>query len=196
MLGMTRVLGLGVPLVLAVSAGLTATASARPAGTFCSVFSHRPCTPYFCGIHSGPNCRPEIFYPLNPDERRTLQFQNVDGPPQGPPTASINTLAEFYSAIEHCWRPPPLDVSRPGMEITVLITFTRTGAVLGKPLITYESPGASDEQRLAYRTAMADSLSHCTPLPFTDGFGNAQAGRPSRIRFIDTRQQKKAEFNG
>jgi hypothetical protein len=188
-----RYAGRGAPLLAGIAVAMTALPG--PAIAVCSVFDGKPCTPYFCGIHDGASCTPEIFYPLNPDARRTFRYQNAEGPVGGPPTTPINTLAEFYGAIERCWRPPPLEFARPGMEITVLVTFKRSGELMGKPRITYETPDASDRDRLAYRTAMADSIARCTPLPFTDGFGNAQAGRPSRIRFIDHRHQKKAELN-
>jgi hypothetical protein len=109
--------------------------------------------------------------------------------PQGP----VNTIQEVFDALEGCWIPPQLDQSRAGMEITVLLSFTRKGEIFGQPKITYESPGASDDERLAYRIAMAEALRRCNPLPFTDGLGNALAGRPMTVRFTDNRKLKQAE---
>ena len=43
----------------------------------------------------------------------------------------------------------------------------------GKPIITFESPDASDEERLQYRISLAEALKRCTPLPFTEALGNA-----------------------
>lgn len=40
---------------------------------------------------------------------------------------------------------------------------------------------------------MAEALRRCNPLPFTDGLGNALAGRPMTIRFTDNRKLKQAE---
>jgi hypothetical protein len=116
-----------------------------------------------------------------------------EGARPGTARPPVNTLRELFSAIERCWVPPPLDAARPGMEITVMVNFKRNGEILGKPRITYETPGASDQERIAYRAAVVAALERCAPLPFTDGFGNANAGRPMTIRFIDTRTQKKAE---
>jgi hypothetical protein len=62
-----------------------------------------------------------------------------------------------------------------------------------QPRITFESAGASDDERLAYRIAVAQMLQRCAPLPFTEALGNAMAGRPFRMRLIDERKLKQAE---
>ena len=108
---------------------------------------------------------------------------------QSPP-AAVNTIKELGAALRACWVPPPIDQARPGMQITVMMSFRRSGELLGQPRITFESPDATDDDRLAYRTAVADMLKRCSPLPFTDGFGNAAAGRPFTMRFIDNRKLK------
>ena len=78
------------------------------------------------------------------------------------------------------------------MQITVQLSFKRNGEILGKPKITFESAGATDGDRLAYRIAIATTLKRCTPLSFTDALGNAVAGRPFTMRFIDERKLKQA----
>jgi hypothetical protein len=109
------------------------------------------------------------------------------------PPAPLNTLSELGSALRACWVPPPLDQARPGMQITVQMSFRRNGELFGRPRITFESAGASDDERLAYRVAVAQMLRRCASLPFTDALGNAVAGRPFTMRFIDTRKLKQAE---
>jgi hypothetical protein len=104
----------------------------------------------------------------------------------------INTIAEVFAALEACWIPPTLEQARAGMQITVMVSFKRSGELLGKPRITYETPEASDDERQAYRVAMAQALRRCTPLRFTDALGNALAGRPLTMRFIDNRKLKQA----
>jgi hypothetical protein len=99
--------------------------------------------------------------------------------------AQLNTLMELGAALRACWIPPPVDQSRSGMQITVLMSFRRNGELFGEPRITFISAGASDAERLAYRIAVAEMLKRCTPLPFTDGLGNAVAGRPFTMRLID-----------
>jgi hypothetical protein len=109
------------------------------------------------------------------------------------PQAPLNTLADLGAALRACWVPPPLDQSRPGMQITVQMAFRRNGELFGKPRITFETAGATDDERLAYRIAVAQMLERCASLPFTDTLGNAVAGRPFTMRFIDDRKLKQAE---
>jgi hypothetical protein len=109
------------------------------------------------------------------------------------PQGQINTLNELGAALRACWIPPSLDRSRAGMQVTVQMSFRRNGELFGKPKITFESSGASDDERLAYRIAVADMLKRCASLPFTDALGNAVAGRPFTLRLVDDRKLKQAE---
>jgi hypothetical protein len=109
------------------------------------------------------------------------------------PEKQLKTLNDVSVALEACWVPPPLDQARPGMQITVLMTFRRSGELFGKPRITFESPGASDDERLAYRIAVAEMLKRCARLPFSEALGNAIAGQPFTMRFMDTRKLKQTE---
>ena len=79
-----------------------------------------------------------------------------------------------------------------GMEISVRLSFTRKGEVMGEPLFTFVTAGVSAEHRGIYQRAVAAALSRCAPLPLTDGLGGAIAGRPISIRFIDQRNQRGA----
>jgi hypothetical protein len=109
------------------------------------------------------------------------------------PQGQINTLNELGAALRACWIPPSLDRSRAGMQVTVQMSFRRNGELFGKPKITFESSGASDDERLAYRIAVAEMLKRCASLPFTDALGNAVAGRPFTMRLVDDRKLKQAE---
>jgi hypothetical protein len=106
--------------------------------------------------------------------------------------APLNTLKDLGAALQACWMLPPIVQARPGMQITVQMSFKRNGELLGKPRITFESSGASDDERLAYRIAVAEMLKRCSPLPFSEALGNAVAGRPFTIRFRDDRKLKQA----
>ena len=110
-----------------------------------------------------------------------------------PSDVPLNTLTDLMAALRACWVPPPIDQSRTGMQITVQMSFRRNGELFGRPRITFESDGASDEERLAYRMAVAKMLKRCAPLPLTDALGNAIAGRPFTMRLIDNRKLKQAE---
>jgi hypothetical protein len=106
---------------------------------------------------------------------------------------TLNTLKDLGAALRACWTPPPLAQSRAGMQITVQLSFKRNGELLGNPRITFETAGATDDDRLAYRIAVAETLKRCMPLPFTAALGNAVAGRPFTMRFMDERKLKQAE---
>jgi hypothetical protein len=101
------------------------------------------------------------------------------------------TLQDMFAGLQRCWRPPVLPQGHPGMQITVMVSFRRSGEILGKPRITFESPEATGTERVIYRTAVMETLQHCTPLPFTGGLGDAVAGRPFTLRFDDRRNHTK-----
>jgi hypothetical protein len=105
--------------------------------------------------------------------------------------AKIDTLKELFAALGRCWRSPALAQGSAGMQITVLVSFRRDGTIFGKPKVTFESPEASDADRLAYRVAVMETLQRCTPLPFTEGLAGAMAGRPITMRFDDRRNPPK-----
>ena len=109
------------------------------------------------------------------------------------PQLPLNTLNEVSTALRACWIPPPIDQSRAGMQITVRMSFRRNGELFGHPRVTFESAGASDDERLAYRIAVAKMIKRCAPLPFSDALGNALAGRPFTIRLVDDRKLRQAE---
>lgn len=95
--------------------------------------------------------------------------------------AQVNTIQDIFRHLRTCWKPPPAK-ARP-IDITVVVSFNRTGNILGHPRITYESAEASDNDRLQYRIAVMEALQRCTPMPFTDAMAGAAAGRPFAIQF-------------
>jgi hypothetical protein len=94
----------------------------------------------------------------------------------------VNTIRETIERFQRCWRPPPLSRANP-MDITVIVSFNRSGEILGRPRISYESAGATDNDRLQYRIAVMEALQRCTPVPFTESMAGAAAGHPFWIRF-------------
>jgi hypothetical protein len=95
----------------------------------------------------------------------------------------VNTIRDVYAKLKTCWKPPPASSANPDVDITVIVSFKRTGDILGRPKITYESEQANDNDRLMYRIAVMEALQRCTPMPFTEAMGNAVAGRPFAIQF-------------
>jgi hypothetical protein len=100
---------------------------------------------------------------------------------------ALNTLKEVGDTLSACWLPPPMEEGRPGMEITAVFSFNRSGEILGEPRFTYLTPGVSTAVRAAYQRAVAATLKRCTPLKFTPELAGALAGRPFAMRFIDNR---------
>jgi hypothetical protein len=92
----------------------------------------------------------------------------------------LDSIKDVIMRLQQCWQPPQR--AKP-LDITVIVSFNRAGAILGRPRVTYETEGASDDDRLAYRVAAMEALQRCTPLPFSEGLGGAVAGRPFAVRF-------------
>jgi hypothetical protein len=104
-------------------------------------------------------------------------------PPAPAQPAQVNTIADVFARLKACWRPPDPARVHPDIAITVVVSFTRAGEILGRPRVTYESEQADDNDRLLYRIAAMEALQRCTPMPFTEGMAGAIAGRPFAIKF-------------
>jgi hypothetical protein len=76
----------------------------------------------------------------------------------------------------------------PGMQMSVRLSFKRTGEIIGSPRVTYTSPNTPPEVKELYYQAIIAALERCSPMPFTTGLGGAVAGRPIAIRFVDNRE--------
>lgn len=98
------------------------------------------------------------------------------GPPQ-----QVATLRELGPALTACFRAPEHSA---GSQITVRFSLDRSGAVLGRPQVTYSKLVGTLEQKRAFVEAALDSLRRCTPVHLTPGLGGALAGRPLSVRFI------------
>jgi hypothetical protein len=107
--------------------------------------------------------------------------------PKGP----LNTLRDVQQAIVGCWKWPPGDRIRTGLDFTVLLSFRRNGEVFGAR-ITYQSKNVSPEEREVYYGALMEAITICSPLPVSASLGEAIAGRPFAFRFHDTRKERKA----
>jgi hypothetical protein len=186
-----------------------------PARAPCSVLSGYPCHPSFCSVfHHGP-CFPYYLPPIGQDLRLTIVSTDENDPANkktggaddspdnakggkdpirtsedaenGTDNHTLDTIRAMFAALRECWVPPPRDESRHGMEYTVRFAFKRDGEVIAPPRMTYVSHDAPAELRSIYRDAIDAALKRCTPLRFSDGMGGAVAGRPIAIRFVDDR---------
>ncbi len=84
-------------------------------------------------------------------------------------------IAEHLAA---CWQPPA-----EGSEVTVRVSFSRNGAVIGKPRVTYVKPGQGAD-RASVVGSLEQAFARCAPLRLSADLGSAIAGRPFAIRFI------------
>jgi len=89
---------------------------------------------------------PSPSLPTRPQPSQPITRGPAAAPEQaGPP---VNTLKDVFDRLFTCWKPPAASVATP-MDITVVVSFNRSSAIMGRPRITYESPKASDSDRLA-----------------------------------------------
>ena len=121
--------------------------------------------------------------PSQPASPRSVQ-STAHGPaaPRTQAGPQVNTIREAFERLFKCWKPPPVSEAAP-MDITVIVSFNRSGAIMGHPRITYESPKATDSDRLAYRLAVMEALQRCSPMPFTEAMAGAVAGHPFAVQF-------------
>jgi hypothetical protein len=159
----------------------------------CSVLDGQPCTPSFCSVFNDGPCIPEIDYPYG----QNLQLTIESAPSQDQaakyrkPDHDLDTIGDLFAALRSCWSPPPSDVARPGMQMSVRFSFKRSGEIIATPRVTYATAGAPADTRAAYLKAINASLAGCVPLKFTSGLGGALAGRPIAIRYVDNRDLAK-----
>jgi hypothetical protein len=112
-----------------------------------------------------------VIRPL-PDEKRPRQ---------------IERLRDLSVFIGTCWKRPGRQLGDSGQEMSIRMSFSRRGEVIGKPRITFYKPSPDAELREAFVNSVKAALERCTPLPFSENFGGAIAGRPLTFRFVDAR---------
>jgi hypothetical protein len=95
------------------------------------------------------------------------------------PERPINSVREIRASLRACWISPAVTKAP---QLTVRLSLKRNGEILGQPLITYQTPGASEDERAALHAAVAATLARCTPLPISDELGGILAGRPINVK--------------
>ena len=168
----------------AVAAGATVL-DVEPAAAVCSAFDRHPCMPTVCSAFRRRPCIPEIDYPIGQDLQLTIESKTE--PPKSP-DGDLDTISALFTALRSCWTPPQQDAARAGMEVSVRLSFKRSGDVIAPPRWTYTTPGAPNDARQTYRNSVTAALSRCTPLHLSKGLGGAIAGRPIAIRFVENRE--------
>jgi hypothetical protein len=101
------------------------------------------------------------------------------------PKQTLHTLRQVRAALIACLTPLPVEEKYRGMRITMRFSWDAHGQILGQPRFTYTTPDVPEKVRAAYKSAMLESLSRCTPLPFSSKLGASFAGQPFFLRFGD-----------
>lgn len=170
------------------------SADTKPASAFCSVLSRHPCFPTVCSVFARHPCIPYSTYWIGQDLRLTIESASSGTRPAGltddaSDDRKLDTLHAMFDALRACWIPPTKEEAHPGMQMSVRFAFKRSGDIIATPRVTYASQGVSRETRAIYLHAISAALERCTPLHLSQGLGNAIAGRPIAIRFVDNREQ-------
>jgi hypothetical protein len=158
----------------------------------CSVLDNAPCTPSFCSVFNQGPCIPELDYPYG--ENLQLTIQSV--PPESEaakyrkPDHDLDNIGDLFAALRSCWTPPPTDVARQGMQMSVRFSFKTSGKMIAPPRLTFATEGVPADTRTAYLKAINSSLDSCLPLKLSANLGGALAGRPIAIRYVDNRDLK------
>lgn len=103
-----------------------------------------------------------------------------------PEIRRIDRIGDVFRALQACWR-LPADSPVTGQELTLRLSFKRNGEIQGTPRITFYWPGREQGRREAFARSIRQAFDRCVPLPFTESFGAAVAGRPFTFRFVDVR---------
>ena len=91
----------------------------------------------------------------------------------------VTRVHGIATGIAACWRPPHEDD-----QVTVRISFTREGAVIGEPKIVFVRSSRAPADDAALADSMLAAIRDCTPLNFSARLGSAIAGQVLDIRFI------------
>jgi hypothetical protein len=153
-----------------------------------SVFNNSPSTPSYCGVFDGSPCVPEVKGAVGQDMRLTIESRDLTAPAQPEAEKRLDSMRVFFNALRGCWEPPPIEQAQSRLEMSVRLSFNRSGNIIGRPRVTYTSPDTPYETKQVYWRAITAALDRCTPMPFSKAFGDAVAGRPIAIRFVDNRK--------
>jgi hypothetical protein len=156
------------------AAVLTLLAMATPA--VAQPFQRGPLAPY--PDHLDPENRP----PLPEDFSVARPFVPQEKPRTAPDPAEFNLPRDVPGRLAACWVPPPMPANQV-WQVTVRLSFTRGGEVIGTPATPWLDAPTSAEKR-ALRVSLLAAIRACTPLRFTASLGKAIAGRIFAIRFI------------
>src|SRR6266496_5955844 len=153
----------------------------------CSVLDGQPCTPSFCSVFNDGPCIPEIDYPYG----QNLQLTIESVPPQDQaakyrkPDHDLDTIGDLFAALRSCWSPPPSDIARPGMQMSVRFSFKRSGELIAAPRVTRSEEHTSELQsrrEIVCRLLLAKK--NCTPASAQNAVSRSTPARCATARAI------------
>ncbi|MGO9473605.1 MAG: hypothetical protein ACLPWS_09395 [Rhodomicrobium sp.] len=96
-------------------------------------------------------------------------------------SAPLTLPAQIGDRLSKCWTPPRTEPPRL-IEVTVRLSFSRAGAIIGEPRVVYIRAPAEAGLRESIASSVRAAVKACTPLPFSPALGAAIAGRIFAIR--------------
>ena len=105
----------------------------------------------------------------------------------GAQAGRIERIRDVFPVIRSCWRLLK-GAGLSGQQLTVGLSFKRSGELLGRPRITYAALSGDAEAQRRFAASVLAAFETCLPLPFSPALGAAIAGRPVTFRFVDDRR--------
>lgn len=96
--------------------------------------------------------------------------------------SSLSQPSQIGARIARCWQAPRSSPPQV-IEVTVRLSFSRAGAVIGEPRVTYIHAPAEPGFREKIRGSILAAIKACTPLNFAPSLGAGIAGRMLAIKF-------------
>jgi hypothetical protein len=106
--------------------------------------------------------------------------------PDAAEAAPANTLRELWAQLGECLQTAE---GAEGLDLTIVFSLKRDGALLGKPRITHSKPLSDAELRRA-AVSLERAMNKCLPASITDALGGAIAGRPLGLRIQGIRKER------
>jgi hypothetical protein len=129
---------------------------------------------------NGPEILPETL-------ALTITSRDAEPGKAPSPDAPIDSIHDLFAVLRSCWEPPAREQAQEGVQMSVRLSFKRTGEIVAPPFVTYTTPGTKADTKQVYRGAINAALARCAPLPLSRSFSAAIAGRPISVRYIDDR---------
>ena len=82
--------------------------------------------------------------------------------------------AQFDAYLRRCFKPPS---GSAGSEITLVFSIDHTGAIMGKPRISYSKLVGDVQTQKEFVASALAMLQNCTPVPVTREFGLMAANK-------------------